>query len=100
MSVHGSAQPALPLFRLLVGFGLPELGLYKRCFFPGRKAMTNLGSILKSRAITPLTKVRRIEAIVFPVVMYRYESWTIKKAERQRTDAFKLWCWRRPLRVP
>ena len=59
-----------------------------------------LGSILKSRAITLLTKVLRIKAIVFPLVMYRYETWTIKKAESQRTDAFKLWCWRRLLRVP
>ena len=66
----------------------------------GRKAITNLNSILKSRDITLPTKVRRIKAIVFPVVMYRYESWTIKNAERQRTDAFKLWCWRRLLRVP
>ena len=72
----------------------------KRHRLLGRKAMTNLGNILKSRAITLPTKVRRIKAIVFPVVMYRYESWTIKNAERQRTDAFKLWCWRRLLRVP
>ena len=66
----------------------------------GRKAMTNLDSILKSRDITLLTKVGIVKAMIFPVVMYRYESWTIKKAERQRIDAFKLWCWRRLLRVP
>ena len=62
--------------------------------------MTNLESILKSRDITLPTKVRLVKAMVFPVVMYGYESWTIKKAERQRTDAFELWCWRRLLRVP
>ena len=62
--------------------------------------MTNLDSILKSRDITLPTKVRLVKALVFPVVMYRCESWTVKKAERQRIDAFKLWCWRRRLRVP
>ena len=62
--------------------------------------MTNLDKILKSKDITLLTKVRIVKAMVFPVVMYRYESWTIKKAEHQRTDAFKLWYWRRCLRVP
>ena len=66
-----------------------------RHFLLGRKAMTNLDSILKSRDITLLTKVPIVKAMVFPVVMYGYESWTIKKAEHQRTDAFKLWCWRR-----
>ena len=66
----------------------------------GRKAMTNLASILKSRDITLLTKVRLVKAMVFPIVMYGCESWTIKKAEHQRTDAFELWCWRRLLRVP
>ena len=65
----------------------------------GRKAMTNLDSILKSRDITLLTKVRLVKAIVFPVVMYGCESWTIKKAEHWRIDAFELWCWRRFLRV-
>ena len=64
----------------------------KRCLFLGRKAMTNLDSILKSRDITLPTKVRLIKAMVFPVVMYGCESWTIKKAERQRIDAFELWC--------
>ena len=62
--------------------------------------MTNLDSIFKSRDITLLTKVRLIEAIVFPVVMYGCESWTVKKVERRRIDAFELWCWRRLLRVP
>ena len=71
----------------------------KRCLLLGRKAMTNLDSILKSRDITLPTKVRLIKATVVPVVMYTCESWTIKKAERQRTDAFELWCWRRLLRV-
>ena len=61
--------------------------------------MTNLDSILKSKDMTLPTKVYLVKAMVFPVVMYRYESWTIKKAERQRTDAFELWCWRRLLRV-
>jgi len=66
----------------------------------GRKIMTNLDSILKSRDITLPTKVRLVKAMVFPVVMYGCESWTVKKAEPQRIDAFKLWCWRRLLRVP
>ena len=65
----------------------------------GRKAMTNLDSILKSRDITLPTKVRIVKAMVFPVVMYGCESWTMKKAERKRIDAFELWCWRRLLRV-
>ena len=72
----------------------------KRRLLLGRKVMTNLDSIFKSRDITLPTKVRLIKAMVFPVVMYGCESWTIKKAERQRTDAFELWCWRRLLRVP
>ena len=72
----------------------------KRHLLLGRKAMTNLDSILKSRDITLPTKVRLVKAMVFPVVMYRCESWTIKKAEYQRSDAFELWCWRRLLRVP
>ena len=66
----------------------------------GRKIMTNLDSILKSRDITLPTKVRLVKAIVFPVIMYGSENWTIKKAEHQRIDAFELWCWRRLLRVP
>ena len=72
----------------------------KRCLLLGRKAMTNLDSILKSRDITLPAKVRLVKAMVFPVVMYGCESWTIKQAEHQRTDAFELWCWRRLLRVP
>ena len=71
----------------------------KRHFLLGRKAMTNLDSTLKSRDITLPTKVHLIKAIVFPVVVYGCESWTIKKAEHRRTDAFELWCWRRLLRV-
>ena len=65
-----------------------------------RKAVTNLDSILKSRDITLPTKVRLVKAMIFPVVMYGYESWTIKKVKRQRFEAFELWCWRRLLRVP
>ena len=72
----------------------------KRCFLLGRKAMINLDSILKNRDITLLTKVHIVKAMVFPVVMYGCESWTIKKAKHWRADAFELWCWRRPLRVP
>ena len=72
----------------------------KRCLLLGRKTMTNLGSIFKSRHITVPTKVHLVRAMVFPVFMYGCESWTIKKAERRRIDAFELWCWRRLLRVP
>ena len=72
----------------------------KRCLLLGRKVMTNLDSILKSRDITLPTKVCLVKAMVFPVVMYGCDSWTIKKDERQRIDAFELWCWRRLLRVP
>ena len=72
----------------------------KRHLLLGRKAMTNLDSILKSKDITLLTKVHAVEAMVFPVVMYGCESWTIKEAECQQIDAFELWCWRRLLRVP
>ena len=71
----------------------------KRCLLLGRKAMTNPESILKSRDITLPIKIHIVKAIVFPVVMYEYESWTIKKAECQRIDDFELWCWRRLLRV-
>ena len=71
----------------------------KRCLLLGRKVMTNLDSIFKIRDITLPTKVRLVKAMVFPVVMYGYESWTIKKAERRRIDAFELWCWS-VLRVP
>ena len=72
----------------------------KRCLLLGRKAMTNLSSILKSRDITLPTKICLVKAMVFPAVMYGCESWTIKKAECQRIDAFELWCWRRLLRDP
>ena len=72
----------------------------KRCLLFGRKVITNLDSILKSRDITLSTKFHLVKAMVFPVVMYGCESWTVKKAERLRIDVFELWCWRRPLRVP
>ena len=72
----------------------------KRCLLLGRKVMTNLDSILKSRDVTLPTNVHLVKAMVFPIVMYRCESWTVKKAEHQRIDAFELWCWRIPLRVP
>ena len=72
----------------------------KRCLLLGRKVMTNLESIFKSRDITLPTKVCLVKAVVFPVVTYRCDSWTIKKAECRRIDAFELWCWRRLLRVP
>ena len=73
---------------------------FKRHLLLGRKAMTNLDSLLKSRDITLSAKVRLVKAMVFPVVMYGCESWTIKNAEHQTIDAFELWCWRRLLRVP
>ena len=72
----------------------------KRCLLLGRKVMTNLDSILKSRDITLPTKVRLVKAMIFPVVMYGCESWTIQKADRRRIDAFELWCWKRLLTVP
>ena len=72
----------------------------KKCLLLGRKVMTNQDSIFKSRDITLPTKVRLVKAMVFPVVMYGCESWTVKKAEHRRIDAFELWCWRRLLRVP
>ena len=72
----------------------------KICILLGRKVTTNLDSIFKSRDITLPTKVHLVKAMVFPVVMYACESWTVKKAERRRIDAFEVWCWRRLLRVP
>ena len=72
----------------------------KRCLLLGKKALTNMDSVLKSRDITLPTKVHRVKAMVFPVVMYGCESWTIKKAEQGRIDAFELWCWKRLQRVP
>ena len=87
-----------------LGSKITAYGVYsheiKRRLLLGRKVMTNLDSILKSRDITLSTKVCLVKAMVFPVVMYGCESWTIKKAERQKIDAFELWCWRRLLRVP
>ena len=85
---------------MFLGSKITADGDCKRCLPPERKVMTNLDSILKSRDITLLTKVHLVKAMVFPVVMYGCESWTIKKTERQRIDVFKLWCWRRPLSVP
>ena len=78
---------------------LPKIESRRR-LLPGRKAMTNLDSVLKSRDITLPAKVCVVKAMVFPVVTYSFESWTVKKAECQRIDAFELWCWRRSLKVP
>ena len=72
----------------------------KRCLLLGKKVMTNLNSILKSKDIPSPTKVHLVKAMIFPIIIYRCESWTIKKGERRRIDAFELWCWRRLLRVP
>ena len=84
---------------LVMSSSLQLHGLKRRLLL-GRKVMTNLESTLKRRDITLSTKVRLVKAMVFPVVMYGCESWTVKKAKRQRIDAFELWCWRRLLRVP
>ena len=88
-------------------FGVPKITAdgdcsheIKRCLLLGKKVMTNLDSILRSRDSTLPTKVHLVKAMVFPVVMYGCESWTVKKAERGRIDAFELWCWRRLLRIP
>ena len=89
---------------ILGGFKITVVGdrshEIKRHLFLGRKVMTNLDSILKSTDITLSTKIRLVKVLVFPVVIYRCESWTIRKAEHRRIDAFKLWCWRSLLRVP
>ena len=89
---------------ILGGFKITAVGDHshesKRCLLLGRKAVSNLDSIFKSRDITLPTKVHLVKAMVFPVVMYGCESWTIKKAEHWRTDAFELWCWSRLLRIP
>ena len=77
----------------------PYVEIYSKYIMCGQKVMTNLDSILKNRDITLPTKVCLVKAMVFPVVMYECESWTVKKAERHRIDAFELWCWRRLLRV-
>ena len=92
----------LPLFpwQRSIDFIYVDFNEIKRCLLLGRKVMTNLDSIFKSRDITLPTKVCLLKAMVFPVVMYGCESWTIKKAEHWRIDAFELWCWRRLLRVP
>ena len=82
------------------GHGILQARILAMLLLLGRKVMTNLDSIFKSRDITLPTKVRLVKAMVFPVVMYGYESWTVKKAERRRIGAFELWCWRRLLRVP
>ena len=79
---------------------IAAIKLKDACLLLGRKVMTNLDSILKSRDISLPTKVRLLKAMVFPVVMYGCESWTVKKAEHRKLDAFELWCWRRLLRVP
>ena len=85
---------------IFLGSKITADGEIKRCFLLGRKAMTNLDSILKSRDITLPKNFYLVKAIVFPVVMYGCESWTVKKAERRRIDAFEQWCWRRLLSVP
>ena len=82
------------------GITKPAIHEIKRRLLLGRKAMTNIDSILKSKGITWPTKIQLVKAMVFPVVLYGCESWTIKKAEHRRNDAFELWCWRRLLRVP
>ena len=84
---------------IILGSKITADGEIKRCLLLGRKAVTNLDSILKGRDITLPTKVHLVKAVVFPVVMYECERWTVKKAEGQRIDAFQLWCWRRLLRV-
>ena len=100
--IDGETVETVSLF-ICLGCKLAEDGdcshEIKRCLLLGRKVMTKLDSIFKSRDFTLPTKVRLVKAIVFPVVMYGYESWTIKKAECRRIDAFKLWYWRRLLRV-
>ena len=100
-SVHGIFQ-ARVLEWGAIAFSRDQtmVEVIKRHLLLGRKAMTSLDSILKNRDITLLTKVHLVKAVVFPVVMYGCESWTIKKAKHQRIDAFELWCWRRLLRVP
>ena len=88
------------VFRAPKSLQMVTAAMKLRCLLLGRKAMTNLDSILKSRDITLPTQVHIIKAVIFPVVTHRCQSWTIKKAEGQRVDAFELWCWRRLLGVP
>ena len=99
-----SSKPSLEVIDIFLGSKITVDGdcrhEIRRLLVLGRKVVTSLESVLKSRDITLLTKVHLVNATVFPVVMYGCESWTIKKAECQSTDAFKLWCWRRLLRVP
>ena len=99
----GETMETLTVF-IFFGFQITADGVctheIQRRLLLGRKAMRNLDSVLKSRDVTLLIKVRLVQAMVFPVVMYRCESWTMKEAEHQRIDAFELWCWRRLLRVP
>ena len=101
--IDGETVETVPDF-IFLGSKITADGDYsyeiKRCLLLGRKVMANLDGILKSRDITLPTKVRLVKAMVFPVVVYGCESWTVKKAECRRTDAFELWCWRRLLRVP
>ena len=103
MQIDGETMESVTDF-IFLGFKITADGdcshEIKRRLLLGRKATTNLDSILKSRDITLPTKVHLVKAMVFPVVMYGFESWTIKKAEHRKTDAFELWCWRRLLRVP
>ena len=103
MQIDGETMETVTDF-IFLGFKITADGYcshdIKRCLLLGRKAMTNLDSILKSRDITLPTKVRLVKVMVFPVVMYGCEIWTVKKAEHWRIDAFELWCWRRFLRVP
>ena len=103
LQIEGETMETVTAF-IFLGSKITADGDYsleiKRCPLLGRKAMTNLDSILKSRDVTLPIKVHLVKAMVFPVVMYGCESWTIKKAEHRRIDAFELWCWRRLLRVP
>ena len=103
MQIDGESMEIVADF-ILGGSNITADGDYsheiKRCLLFGRKAMTNLDSILKSRDITLPSKVRLVKAMVFPVVMNRCESWTIKKSDCRRIDAVELWCWRRLFRVP
>ena len=100
-SFHGKlTRKQWKQWETLFSWAPKSLQMVTRCLLLGRKAMTNLDSILKSRNITLPTKVHLVKAMVFPAVMYGCENWTIKKAEHWRIDAFELWCWRRLLRVP
>ena len=99
-SAKGGSSDRFPLRGLQNHCGLWLQPCNRRWLLLGRRSMTKLNSVLKSRDITLLTKVYIVKAMVFPVVMYSSESWTIKKVEWQRTDAFELWCWRRLLKIP